>query len=37
METKSVIDMHKPHPSNAMNEGVLKVVYKKFKNNFLID
>ena len=36
-ETKSVIDMHKPHPSNIMNEGVMKDVYNKLKNNFLIE
>ena len=36
-ETMSVIDMHKPHPSNIMNEGVMKDVYTKLKNNFLID
>ena len=36
-ETKSVIDMHKPHPSNIMNEGVMKDVYNKLKNNFFID
>ena len=35
--TKSVIDMHKPHPSNIMNEGVMKDVYNKLKNNFFID
>ena len=33
----SVIDMHKPHPSNVMNEGVMKDVYNKLKNNFLIE
>ena len=36
-ETKSVIDMHKPHPSNIMNEGAMKDVYNKLKNNFLIE
>ena len=35
--TNSVIDMHKPHPSNIMNEGVMKDVYNKLKNNFFID
>jgi len=33
----SVIDMHKSHPSNVMNEGVMKDVYNKLKNNFLIE
>ena len=33
----SVIDMHRPHPSNVMNEGVMKDVYTKLKNNFLIE
>ena len=36
-ETMSVIDMHKPHPSNVVNEGVMKDVYTKLKNNLLID
>ena len=36
-ETMSVIDMHKPHLSNVINEGVMKDVYTKLKNNFLID
>ena len=36
-ETMSVIEMHKPHPSNVINEGVMKDVYTKLKNNFLID
>ena len=36
-ETKSVIDMRKLHPSNIMNEGVMKDVYNKLKNNFLIE
>jgi hypothetical protein len=35
-ETKSIIDMHKPHPSNIINEGTMKDVYTKLKNNFLI-
>ena len=36
-ETMSVIDMHKPHPSNVVNEGVMKDVYTKLKNNLLIN
>ena len=35
--TKSVIDMRKLHPSNIMNEGVMKDVYNKLKNSFLIE
>ena len=35
--TMSVIDLHRPHPSNVVNEGVMKDVYTKLKNNFLMD
>jgi len=33
--TKSVIDMHKPHPSNIMNEGVIGTVEYNAANNCL--
>jgi hypothetical protein len=36
-ETKSIIDMHKPHPTKIINEGTMKDVYYKLKNNFLIN
>ena len=36
-ETKSIIDMHKSHLSNIINEGTMKDVYNKLKNNFLIN
>ena len=35
--TMSIIDMHKPHPNNLVNESVMKDVYNKLKNNFLIE
>ena len=35
--TMSVIDLHRPYPSNVVNEGVMKDVYTKLKNNFLMD
>ena len=35
--TMSVIELHRPHPSNVVNEGVMKDVYNKLKNNFLIE
>jgi hypothetical protein len=29
MESKTVIDIHKPHPSNIIKEGALKAIYEK--------
>ncbi len=35
--TMSIIDKHKPHPTNIVNESVMKDVYNKLKNNLLIE
>lgn len=36
-ESKSIIDLHKPHPGNIIKEGALKDVYEKLILNGFID
>lgn len=37
-ESKSIIDMHKPHPKNIIKESALKDIYEKLLNSgFIIE
>ncbi|KAA6319812.1 hypothetical protein EZS27_030335 [termite gut metagenome] len=37
IESKSVIDIHKPHPGNIIKEGTLKAIYEKLISSEFID
>ncbi|MGV8096258.1 MAG: type II toxin-antitoxin system HicA family toxin [Mangrovibacterium sp.] len=37
VESKSILDMHKPHPGNVIKEGALKDIYEKLILNGFIN